>query len=132
MRVRKEPLDTDSVYHELAHHVLLFRRLPKTEKDLREIEQAIGKFSSRDSQLHEIRTLALQYATYKQLEWKVSMAGLIDPSWAGIREAEDDYGRDRQVIKSETQAARVLREMIPEVSPRNIRLLKTALAIARA
>jgi hypothetical protein len=116
-KITRESGDADYAYHELAHHVVLFRCLPRCQTDW-EFTDTIERFPLGRSQLHELRVLALQHRGYQALGWRPSIRRLVDLSWPGIRDV-DGY-RGRLVVWSETEARRAVRRLLPKISPRNV------------
>lgn len=117
--------DANFALHELAHHILLFRRLPRRRRDWNEIERTINRFSAGHAQDHELRTLAFQYVAYSQLGWRPSLNWLVSMSWPGIEDVARDESRhtdNRTIVWSEHQAHRRMRALLPHVSRRYVDL----------
>lgn len=132
-RATGDDVDADFVYHELAHHTVLFRCAPLRRADYRSIQETIELFSMGRAQLHEIRVLALQHVTYKLLGWRPAVERLVSLSWGGIQQVDDtnyDCG-GRIIIKTEGQAREVVRRLIPQVSRRNVAVYRRVLLHAR-
>lgn len=118
--------DPDYVFHEIAHHILLTQVQPRDSSDFRFIEEVIGEMSVGRAQMHELRTCALQVATWHRLGFQHSFRRALALSWSGIRDAVDyarrDYDNDcpvgRVIVRSKTQALRILGTIRP--SERNI------------
>lgn len=121
--------DPDYALHELAHHVVLFRCLPKKKADWDSVEQTIELFSIGHAQLHELRTLALQFASQTALGWKPSLKRLVGMSWPGLREVEDTIRYDRRgrrVVHTENEAVAYVRSLTLSVSARNLGMYSRA------
>jgi len=127
-----DDVDADFVYHELAHHVVLFQCLPKKRADYRAIETSIEMFSMGIAQLHEMRVLALQFVTYKLLGWRPAIERLVSLSWPGMREVDDVPRRGGKMLVTTERQARVgVRGFVSYVSKRNVAVYTRALHIAR-
>lgn len=116
--------DADYAYHELAHHVMLFGRLPHKKADWDRVTSVVGAFSQGQSQLHELRVLALQYASYSLLGWRPTIERLVELSWDGISEVDDYSDKGEKVVHTPAAAQRLVAALV--VSPRKIRLYSNA------
>jgi hypothetical protein len=124
--------DADYAYHELAHHVILFRALPRKRGDWCVIEQTIDLFPIGRSQLHELRVLALQFVAQERLGWKPKLERLVELSWPGIREVVLDGRRTGEpAVGSEKEAVDRIRALVAVVSPRNLGLYTRAVRALR-
>jgi hypothetical protein len=128
-----EGADADYALHELAHHVVLFRALPRYRKDWRRIEHVIFGRPTGRAQDHEMRVLALQAVAYEKLGWNSSVERFVEMSWPGILEAADSSfayvsykwrkGRGgRKIVSTSKQAVEGVRARMPKVSRRNVRM----------
>jgi hypothetical protein len=127
-RRARNSADSDYAYHELAHHVMLFRCLPKRKADWDAIQDVIELFPMGKAQIHEMRTLALQFVTYEKLGWRPTVERLVCLSWGGIKEVDDTcrYHNGRYVVHTEPEARRYVEKLMPTVSARNVRLYANA------
>ena len=114
-------MDSDYAYHEAAHFIVLFRRPPRCKKDLDLIARTIDRFGAGRAQIHEIRVIALQVVTYRNLGWRPSVHRQIGLSWPGIREGVDSMLRGKAVVQTETAARRYVDAVLSRVSQRNSR-----------
>lgn len=130
-KISGEDADQSYVYHELAHHVVLFRRMPKHKRDCEAIGDTIRNFPVGRSQLHELRVLALQHAAHRVLGWRPSISYLVDLSWDGISDAARDGSawnpRGTEIVTTKTAALRRVRQMISQVSGQNVAVYTRAL-----
>jgi hypothetical protein len=126
--------DADFAFHEVAHHVLLFRRLPRTRQDWRRVEKTTDRMPVGVAQIHELRVLAMQAVATKALGWNDDVARLVENSWPGLHDA--DIGpearlRGRKIVWTANDALARLRNYIPEVSSRNVRMYVRAVRTLR-
>lgn len=123
--------DQNYAYHEAAHHVVLFRSVPKRKCSSDLISDVIRNFSVGRSQLHELRVLALQYEVHRGLGWRPSISRLVDLSWNGLAEARVDGAawneRGMEIVMTRAAADRRVRLLVRDVSPRNSALYARAL-----
>lgn len=123
-------VDADYGLHEIAHHIILFRRPPHRRRDWRAIEKVIDSMPVGIAQIHEMRTLALQYVAQNEMGWRTSLRGLVWPSWFGLEDALCDSRSEGgarggyAVVRSVHAALRYTRCLIPCVSRRNVRLFQ--------
>jgi hypothetical protein len=125
--------DTDFIYHELAHFVLRYGRLPRYRKDWRDMERDLNRQTLGRAQIHELRVLALQGCTYLRLGWKLSWGRLVGLSWGGLDEAAsrngpESYLRGSPVATSKTAARREVLRYVPQTSPKKVALLARTIA----
>jgi hypothetical protein len=123
-RSARNSADSDHAYHELAHHVMLFNRLPHRKADWDRIYTVICAFSQGRAQIHELRVLALQFAVYSLLGWRPTYKRLVELSWGGINEVDDLCERGRKIVHTEAQARRRVAGLA--VSPAKVRLYSNA------
>jgi hypothetical protein len=77
------------------------------------------------SQLHELRTLALQYVGGQRMGWQTTISRLVSLSWSGLNEVEDNQRwlpRGKRVVNTEEQACAVVESLSHRASARNVRL----------
>lgn len=118
--------DSNFVYHELAHHVVLFRRVPRRAKDWRRIERAIDPMTIGRAQVHELRTLALLFVAYEHLSWRPTIKQLVELSWFGLVEAKERNG-GRSLVDTRQDAEAIVAVLVAKVSARNVRMYVNAL-----
>lgn len=131
-----EDADADYAFHELAHHIVLFRSLPHRRRDWRRIEKTILERATGRAQMHEMRVLALQAVAYEVLGWNPAVERLVEMSWPGLDGADDSYvesvsWRDierpgRKVVSTLEAATTYVRAIMFEVSSRNVRMYTNA------
>lgn len=123
--------DEDYIFHEFAHHIVLTRQAPKNNYSFKAISSMIGDMGQGQAQIHELRTIALQHATWHRLGFQTSLKRSIALSWSGLEDVAD-FSRcsnkkdsdnfflpaGRKVITSKTQALRMTQSI--QVSERNI------------
>lgn len=120
--------DPDYVFHEIAHYILLTRTTPTTNADFRSIDNLIeDSMGQGQAQLHELRVIALQVATWRRLGFAHDFKRAVDLSWDGIRYSCDNCRQNDQwipagrvIIHSRTQAVRFARKV--KVSERLIKV----------
>ena len=116
--------DPDYAYHELAHHVMLFGSLPHRKRDWDSVEETIRRFPQGRAQVHELRTLALQFAGYTLLGWRPTISRVVGLSWPGIKEVDDLNDRGRPVVTTQAEAEQRTAEI--SVSPAKVRMYSNA------
>jgi len=124
--------DADYALHELAHFILLFRRVPRRRRDWTSIETTINKSSPGRSQLHELRALALECAGWRALGWKTSLERIVKMGWYNVNDLAEDTLNDLKghpsrkrwtsLVRSRSHMMRLTKDFIGEVSPRNLAL----------
>jgi len=119
--------DPDYAQHEIAHHIMLFRRLPRRRADWRTIEPTISAMPLGVCQLHELRVMALQYVTYGSLGWKPSLERLVDLSWPGLADADMARDRGKKIVQSRAATMRRVRSLACGVSSRSQKLYRRML-----
>lgn len=114
--------DADYALHELAHFLLLFRRLPTKRSDWRSISPTIERFSPGRSQLHELRTLALEYIGGKVMGWRPSLARLVEVGWWGVQDVVAPWSLRpwKSLVRSRTHMLTLTWGFVEKVSPRNL------------
>lgn len=123
-RSARESADADYAYHELAHHVMLFNRLPRKKADWDNIDTSICTFSQGRAQLHELRVLALQFAGYSLLGWRPTIERLVRLSWGGIAEVDNLSDHGQKIVHTEAEARRHVASL--PVSQTKIKLYSNA------
>jgi hypothetical protein len=118
--------DSNYVYHELAHHIVLFRRVPRRAIDWQRIERAIDPMTIGRAQVHELRTLALQFVAYEHLGWQPRVNELVELSWFGLVEAKERNG-GRSLVETRQDAKARISAFVPKTSARNVRMYVNAL-----
>jgi len=118
--------DSNFVYHELAHHVVLFGRKPRSAMDWRAVERMIDPMTVGRAQMHELRTLALQFVAYEQLGWQPSIKTLVEMSWFGLVEVRE-RDRGRSLMETRADAEEIVADFASKVSARNVRTYVGAL-----
>jgi hypothetical protein len=103
--------DADFIYHELAHFVLRYGKVPCYRRDWRAMDRELDRQTVGRAQIHEMRVLALQGCAYLQLGWKLSWKRLVRLSWGGLDEAAagngpESYLRGLPVVTTESAARR--------------------------
>jgi len=128
-----EDSDPDYVYHELAHHVVLYRRLPGEKRDWQSIARALMDWTIGRLLHHELRVIALQYVVQKKLGWRPSADRLVSLSWDGLRDVANAALDNRAVFEgraaddlSRTTAVRHVRRLRSEVSSRHVTMYANA------
>ena len=127
----KERLDHRQT--ELAHHVVLYRRLPGANRDWQSIAKALMDWTIGRSLHHELRVIALQYVVQKKLGWRPSADRLVSLSWPGLQDVANAALDNRAVFAgrpaddlSRTAAARHVRRLHSEVSGRHVTMYANA------
>lgn len=110
--------DLDFVVHELAHFAMLFGRLIRGTADLRKMQRRLDEMSVGYSQIHELRTLALQLAVQPELGIEICFRRMLDRTMTSLNYAVYDQAGGRPVIRSKAQARRVIERFKPGEKPR--------------
>lgn len=119
--------DSNFVYHELAHHVVLYRRVPRRARDWRRIERTIDPMTLGHAQTNELRTLALQFVAYEQLGWRPSIKQLVELSWFGLVDSESKQIGGRSLVETREGAEARVAALVSKVSARNVKMYVNAL-----
>lgn len=116
-RISIEPgaADSDLVYHELAHFMVLFRRVWQGRRDARRMQDQLDRMSLGHAQLHELRVVKVQYLAYRALGWRPRLDRVVGLSWPGVRDANmERSGRD--LVRSETHMKHLVQAIVPSKS----------------
>lgn len=126
LKVSGEDADADYALHELAHFIVLFRRLPRRRKDWWLITATIDKMPLGKTPFHEMRTVALQHVGLSALGQRPSLERLVRISWPGVENASYLWslggGAGKRVMRSRAQMMAITKRLIGEVSNRNLKL----------
>ncbi len=122
--------DADDHYHEMAHHIVLFRKLPKKRDDWRLIGDVLEDYTAGCSQLHELRVRALEYVVFQAMGWRPSIKALVSATYSSLDDVNERNG-GKKIVKTESQAIRIARGFAKKASPRNVRMLIGVIQRAR-
>ena len=103
----------DYAVHELAHFVVLFRRVPRRSKlEFEDMQMVLDVMTCGRAQLHELRVLKLEHVVLK-----MPMNRLLESVWTGILDAGYQLNRgQKEIVTSMSKGLRLMRHI--EVSPR--------------
>jgi hypothetical protein len=126
-KLTKENADAEYAYHELAHHVLLYGRPHREFLDCYIMQTHIDDLPVGLSQIHEMRTLALQGTAYMLLGWKVDWDGFVERSWWGLKDVMSEGKTGQPVVFSYQEAAAYIEAWRGRVSKRKAKTLARAI-----
>jgi hypothetical protein len=114
--------DYEYAVHELAHFVVLFRRVPRrSEVEFEDMQMVLDTMTCGRAQLHELRVLKLQ-----NIVLKMPMKALLESVWSGILNAGYQLNRgQKEIVTSMSKGLRLMRDI--EVSPRLVAAYKHTL-----